>query len=278
MECGNGLHVGVLVLKTLACLGVCVSALLREGLCSVEQAAELSTSGRATTKTTTQTTSDVTSKFPWCCRASVLWSGKEALHVASDEPPDEALSCPSSRLGRSLRAQNLEMSSFLNGSLHKLREGIPSWNLREKKGQKAFLAIFWGARVTPILKKKKFAQRTLPYTKTSTAHEVVVSYYRHRPVVLSVPFSCLFSEIPKKKSTSEHSPLVYTKHVWALSPSVLAITIAILLSMHSELALCRFGVLSRHPNDALPISFLGVPNWQLNYPRPSKHYIQSIRY
>ena len=38
-----------------------------------------------------KTTSDVTSKFPWCCRASVLWSGKEALDVASDDPPDEAL-------------------------------------------------------------------------------------------------------------------------------------------------------------------------------------------
>ena len=40
-----------------------------------------------------KTTSDVTSKFPWCCRASALWSGKEALDVASDDPPDEALSC-----------------------------------------------------------------------------------------------------------------------------------------------------------------------------------------
>ena len=40
-----------------------------------------------------KTTSDVTSKFPWCCRASVLWSGKEALDGASDDPPDEALSC-----------------------------------------------------------------------------------------------------------------------------------------------------------------------------------------
>ena len=40
-----------------------------------------------------KTTSDVTCKFPWCCRASVLWSGKEALDVASDDPPDEALSC-----------------------------------------------------------------------------------------------------------------------------------------------------------------------------------------
>ena len=40
-----------------------------------------------------KTTSDVTSKFPWCCRASVLWSGKEALDVASDYPPGEALSC-----------------------------------------------------------------------------------------------------------------------------------------------------------------------------------------
>ena len=39
-----------------------------------------------------KTTSDVTSKFPWCCRVSVLWSGKEALDVASDDPPDEALS------------------------------------------------------------------------------------------------------------------------------------------------------------------------------------------
>ena len=38
-------------------------------------------------------TSDVTSKFPWWCRTSVLWSGKEALDVASDDPPDEALSC-----------------------------------------------------------------------------------------------------------------------------------------------------------------------------------------
>ena len=38
-------------------------------------------------------TSDVTSKFPWCCRASVSWSGKEVLDVASDDPPDEALSC-----------------------------------------------------------------------------------------------------------------------------------------------------------------------------------------
>ena len=40
-----------------------------------------------------KTTSDVTSKFLWCCRASVWWSGKEALDVASDDPPDEALSC-----------------------------------------------------------------------------------------------------------------------------------------------------------------------------------------
>ena len=40
-----------------------------------------------------KTTSDVTSKFPWCCRTSVLWSGKVALDVASDDPPDEALSC-----------------------------------------------------------------------------------------------------------------------------------------------------------------------------------------
>ena len=40
-----------------------------------------------------KTTSDVTSKLPWCCRSSVLWSGKEALDVASDDPPDEALSC-----------------------------------------------------------------------------------------------------------------------------------------------------------------------------------------
>ena len=40
-----------------------------------------------------KTTSDVTSKFLWCCRASVFWSGKEALDVASDDPPDEALSC-----------------------------------------------------------------------------------------------------------------------------------------------------------------------------------------
>ena len=40
-----------------------------------------------------QTTSDVTSKFPWCYCASVAWSGKEALDVASDAPPDEALSC-----------------------------------------------------------------------------------------------------------------------------------------------------------------------------------------
>ena len=40
-----------------------------------------------------KTTSDVTSQFPWCCRASVLWSVKEALDVASDDPPDEALSC-----------------------------------------------------------------------------------------------------------------------------------------------------------------------------------------
>ena len=40
-----------------------------------------------------KTTSDVTSKFPWCCRASVWRSGKEALDVASDAPPDEALSC-----------------------------------------------------------------------------------------------------------------------------------------------------------------------------------------
>ena len=40
-----------------------------------------------------KTTSDVTSKFLWCCRASVLRSGKEALDVASDDPPDEALSC-----------------------------------------------------------------------------------------------------------------------------------------------------------------------------------------
>ena len=40
-----------------------------------------------------KTTSDETSKFPWCCRASVLWSGKEALDVTSDDPPDEALSC-----------------------------------------------------------------------------------------------------------------------------------------------------------------------------------------
>ena len=38
-------------------------------------------------------TSDVTSKFPLCCRASVLRSGEEALDVASDDPPDEALSC-----------------------------------------------------------------------------------------------------------------------------------------------------------------------------------------
>ena len=40
-----------------------------------------------------KTTSDATSKFPWCCRASVLWSIKEALDVASDDPPDEALGC-----------------------------------------------------------------------------------------------------------------------------------------------------------------------------------------
>ena len=40
-----------------------------------------------------KTTSDVTSKFSWCCRASVLRSGKEALDVASDDPPNEALSC-----------------------------------------------------------------------------------------------------------------------------------------------------------------------------------------
>ena len=39
-----------------------------------------------------KTTSNVTSKFPWCCRASVLRSGKEALDIASDDPPDEALS------------------------------------------------------------------------------------------------------------------------------------------------------------------------------------------
>ena len=39
-----------------------------------------------------KTTSDVTSKFPWCCRASVLSNGKEALDVASDDPSDEALS------------------------------------------------------------------------------------------------------------------------------------------------------------------------------------------
>ena len=32
-------------------------------------------------------------KFPRCCRASVLWIGKKALDVASDDPPDEALSC-----------------------------------------------------------------------------------------------------------------------------------------------------------------------------------------
>ena len=40
-----------------------------------------------------KTTSDLTPKFPWCCRASVLRSGKEALDVASDDPPDEVLSC-----------------------------------------------------------------------------------------------------------------------------------------------------------------------------------------
>ena len=40
-----------------------------------------------------KTTSDVTSKFLWCCRALVLWSGKEALDVAADDPPDEALNC-----------------------------------------------------------------------------------------------------------------------------------------------------------------------------------------
>ena len=38
-------------------------------------------------------TSDVTSEFLWCCRAFVLRSGKEVLDVASDDPPDEALSC-----------------------------------------------------------------------------------------------------------------------------------------------------------------------------------------
>ena len=40
-----------------------------------------------------KTTSDVTSKFLWCSRASVLWSGKEVLDLASDDPADEALSC-----------------------------------------------------------------------------------------------------------------------------------------------------------------------------------------
>ena len=49
------------------------------------------TSGRATTTTIPNSISR-NIYIPLCCRASVLRSGQEALDVASDDPPDEALS------------------------------------------------------------------------------------------------------------------------------------------------------------------------------------------
>ena len=55
------------------------------------------------------------SKFLCCCRASVLSSGKEALDIASDDPPDEVLrNGPNTVSGSTV--SNTELSEVFWGS------------------------------------------------------------------------------------------------------------------------------------------------------------------
>ena len=86
-----------------------------------------------------KTTSDVTSKFPWCCRASVLWSGKEALDAASDDPPDEALSCrPLCNKGQTGGLLYRSLLSWLLLRLQKLAVIVADNARREATLQKNF--------------------------------------------------------------------------------------------------------------------------------------------
>ena len=79
-----------------------------------------------------KTTSDVTSKFLWCCRASVLCEvEKEALDVASDGPPDEALSCR--RRAWDLPYVSLRRLPFCNDGVAKLiqtRAQFCNWSIQ----------------------------------------------------------------------------------------------------------------------------------------------------
>ena len=91
------------------------------------------TNNKQQTTNNKQQPSDVTSKFPWCCRASVLWSGKEALDVASDDRHRRAWDVPKFFQGK--RPQNFHKKIHQGNqtppkSTTNLKEGVVLDNFR----------------------------------------------------------------------------------------------------------------------------------------------------